>query len=182
MITVKKRRYQEMKNVRLIVSKRELNKVLKDFLIAVDKSCGGDGKEVYLSQDRFFASIQNGANIKAFLYNIEYLLADGNDYQTGLGYICANMGQRASYTKGFAQITRILLHEYGHQMTYDTIIALYGEDAMDNLYQAAGSDNALYVSVPAEFVATQWAINWLADAENRKIAREFERKFWACFA
>jgi hypothetical protein len=113
---------------------------------------------------------------------IEYLLADGNDYQTGLGYICANMGQRASYTKGFAQITRILLHEYGHQMTYDTIIALYGEDAMDNLYREAGSDNALYVSVPAEFVATQWAIKWLADAENRKIAREFERKFWACFA
>ena len=170
------------KDVKLIVSKRELNKVLKDFLIAVDKSVGGDGKEVYLSQDRFFASIQNGAEIKAFLYNIEYLLADGNDYKNGLGYICANMGKRASYAKGFAQITRILLHEYGHQMTYDQIIDLYGEETMDSLYQQAGSNNARYLCVPAEFVATQWAIKWLADADNRKIAREFEHKFWACFA
>ena len=174
------------KNVKLIVSKRELNKVLKEFLIAVDKSTGGTGKEVFLRQGAFFASLQYGFegtdNVRDFLYNIEYLMNDGNDYKNGLGFICANMGHRASYAKGFAQITRILLHEFGHQMTYDKIIALYGEDTMDDLYKVAGSNNARYLCVPAEFVATKWALDWLADPEHRKIAREFERKFWACFA
>ena len=60
--------------------------------------------------------------------------------------------------------------------------ALYGEDEITRLYQEAKGNNEKYLHVPTEWVATQWAINWLADAENRKIAREFERKFWACFA
>lgn len=174
-----------MKNVKLNVSKRTLNKVMKEFLIAIDKSVGGTGKEVFLNQGAFFASIQydfeEAVNVRDFLYNIEFLMNDGSNYNGGLGYICANMGKRAPYTKGFAQITRVLLHEFGHQMTYDKIIALYGKEEIERMYKIASGNNARYIYVPTEFVATKWAIDWLADPEHRKIAREFERKFWACF-
>ena len=120
--------------------------------------------------------------IHEITYNLSQLLESGADYNTGLGVVAANMGKRAPYMKGFSQVVRVLLHEFGHHMTYTTIIALYGEDEITRLYQEAKGSNEKYLHVPTEWVATQWAINWLADAENRKIAREFERKFWACFA
>ena len=173
-----------MKSVKLIVSKRVLNKVMRDFLNAVDASCGATDKTCSLTQGEFFAAMMHKEpGYRDFKYNIEQLMTEGSDYKNGFGFICANMGQRASYTKGFAQITKILLHEMGHQYTYHDIIRLYSEKEMDRLYYEAESvaDNEKYIHVPAEWVATQWAIDWLADAEHRKIAREFEKKFWACF-
>lgn len=173
-----------MKNVQLIVSKRAVSKVMKDFLVAVDKSCGGDGSLVSLHQDSQFAAVMydESPELHEITYNLSQLLESDADYNTGLGVVAANMGKRASYMKGFSQIVRVLLHEFGHHMTYATIIGLYGEDEITRLYQEAKGSNEKYLHVPTEWVATQWAINWLADAENRKIAREFERKFWACFA
>ena len=173
-----------MKNVELIVSKRELNKVMRDFLIEIDKSVGGDGKRVSLRQGEQFAAIMNlvpESTAREFTYSIEQILERGSDYYNGLGVISANMGQRNKAMKGFAQVTRILLHEYGHHMTFHKIMELYGEEEMERLYKKAGCSNSLYLHVPCEWVATKWAIDWLDDSEHRKIARDFERKFWACF-
>lgn len=173
-----------MKNVQLIVSKRAVSKVMKDFLVAVDKSCGGDGSLVSLHQDSQFAAVMydESPELHEITYNLSQLLESGADYNTGLGVVAANMGKRAPYMKGFSQVVRVLLHEFGHHMTYHTIIALYGEDEMTRLYHEAKGSNEKYLHVPTEWVATQWAIKWLADADHRKIAREFEHKFWACFA
>ena len=41
--------------------------------------------------------------------------------------------------------------------------------------------NYAYFTLPDETAATEWAINWLSDAENRKKAKAFEKKFFACF-
>jgi len=106
-----------MKDVKLIVSKRELNKVMKEFLVEIDKSVGGSGKTVSLRQGAYFAAVMHETpnEVREFMYCIEDILERGNDYNNGIGVIAANMGHRAAYAKGFAQVTRILLHEYGHQ-------------------------------------------------------------------
>jgi len=173
-----------MKDVKLIVSKRVLCQVMKDFLNAVDASCGAEKKRCLLVQGDMFCTVITGIPLdmkKFFQYNLEQLLERGNDYSNqGFGYICANMGKRANYTKGFAQITKILLHELGHTYTYNQIIELYGEQEMERLYANAETQED-YIHVPTEWVATQWAINWLADPEHRKIAKAFEKEFWACF-
>lgn len=171
-----------MKNVQLIVSKRTVSKIMKDFLIAVDKSCGNDGSYVYLHQGSQFAAVMYPFDIaKEVTYNFDQLFESGADYKDGLGLIAANMGQRQPYMKGFSQIVRILLHEFGHHMTYATIVGMYGEDEITRLYKNASNDNEKYIHVPTEWAATKWAIDWLEDAEHRQIAREFEKKFWACF-
>jgi len=175
-----------MKNVKLNVSKRRLCQVMRDFLNVVNAVTTGETAPMcYLTQGAQFDSMiyDRPMMTKEFHYNIEQLLEDGSNYtdENGLGIICANMGQRASYMKGFSQITKILLHEMGHHFTYHQIEALYGAEEMKRLYKEAEGNNEKYLHVPAEWVATQWAINWLADEQHRKLAKEFEKEFWACF-
>ena len=175
-----------MKDVELIAPKRVISKIMKDFIIAVDTSCGANEKRCFLSEGSIFCTVIYDNvplnRVKDFRYNLNQLLERGSDYSDqGFGYICANMGKRANYTKGFAQITKILLHEYAHTVTYDQIMELYGEEEIARLYAEAETQEE-YLHVPTEWVATQWAINWLKDPEHRKIARDFEKKFWACFA
>lgn len=116
-----------------------------------------------------------------FSYCIEQLLTSGNDYENGVGYVCANMGRRASYMKGFSQVTKVLLHEFGHQMTLNNVYKTISSEELTDLYIEAKGRQENYVKIPAEWVATQWGIDWLADSEHRKIARTFEKRFWACF-
>ena len=171
-----------MKNVELVVPKRVVSKIMKDFLRAVAKSYGMNPDRVCLSQGSEFCAViyDEPYTILDFRYNLTQLLERGDDYENGLGVVCANMGQREKYAKGFSQITRVLLHEFGHHMTYYEIMKLYGAKEMARLYSEAKTNKA-YVHVPCEWVATKWGLDWLRDAEHRKIAREFERKFWACF-
>ena len=173
-----------MKDVKLIVSKRTVAKVMKDFLNVVNAvACGETTSMCSLTQgDQFCAKVYETPRMgKEFQYNLEQLMAIGSDYSNGIGSICANMGQRASYMKGFSQVTKVLLHEMGHHFTYHQIMKLYGEEEITRLYKEAGGSNEKYVHIPTEWVATQWAINWLADPEHRKIAKAFEKEFWACF-
>jgi O-antigen/teichoic acid export membrane protein len=39
----------------------------------------------------------------------------------------------------------------------------------------------MYFLLPDEMSATDWAVEWLQDAEHRRIAKAFEKKFFACF-
>ena len=36
----------------------------------------------------------------------------------------------------------------------------------------------MYFLLPDEVVATKWAIDWLENAENRKLAKAFEKEFF----
>lgn len=95
-----------------------------------------------------------------------------------------------SYARGFASITLCLLHEMGH---YYTVKKVFEENPDYNrgeeifkiicliemknnpMYEA----NRLYQQLPDELAATTWALDWLADAEHRKLAKAFEKKFFA---
>lgn len=66
--------------------------------------------------------------------------------------------------KDFNNITISLLHEIGHIMTIDES---YGE-------QIKTKDNEKYFTSHDEWIATEWAINFLIN--NTKLLRKFEKK------
>ena len=81
--------------------------------------------------------------------------------------------QRYSVAKGFADVTLTILHECGHWKTQDQIdIWNYGKKV------ARCKNNKDYFLMKEERIATDWAIQWLYEPENRKLAKEFERKYF----
>lgn len=97
-----------------------------------------------------------------------------------------NFYTRCPIARGFADITLTLLHELGHNETFDLLpdsydrlravikIALKHKKNLDKCID-------LYFNLPDEYLATQWAIDWLQDPEHQKIAKRFERKFFAAW-
>lgn len=102
--------------------------------------------------------------------------------------------------RGFADITLILLHELGHHETNDQIVEdgftkaereelmeeiqdyyTYIDEEAKIMYVDKESIENEYFQMPDETAATEWAINWLSNPENRKKAKAFEKKFFACF-
>ena len=80
--------------------------------------------------------------------------------------------RRYNGAKGFANVTLSILHEVGHWMTrYDIDWDEYFAE-QENVY---GQD---YFNLKAERVATDWAIAWLSNPENRKIAKAFEVEYF----
>lgn len=90
---------------------------------------------------------------------------------------------RCPMARGFASITITILHELGHLHSqqhfdgYDRIVAI------NNLCKNFSNEtiNFEYFKLPDEKAATDWAIEWLNNVENRKIAKCFEKKFFECF-
>lgn len=90
--------------------------------------------------------------------------------------------------KGFANVTIALLHELGHLHCQDDII-LSGytreqkQVELDEIAETAQNLEELnmkYFLLQDELTASLWAIEWLKDAEHRKMAKRFEKKFFAC--
>lgn len=109
---------------------------------------------------------------------------------------------RCNMAKGFADVTIVLLHELGHIMTDSEIIFDRNEtennldeiidNAFENIEELNITENKknkiyrlitnyYYQRMPDEWAATEWAIQWLNDKQNRKIAKEFEKKFFSCW-
>lgn len=97
-------------------------------------------------------------------YNLECL--EDEDFK----YVMRDFRSRSPESKGFANITLVLLHECGHIMTWKH----QGLHERPELYD----DQEEYISQPDEVWATNWAIKWLEDEENRKYAKWFEREFF----
>lgn len=93
--------------------------------------------------------------------------------------------KRCPIGKGFADITISILHEMGHTITQKDLPEDYNRFiALKRVYQKGITDterNIRYFSMLDETLATDWAIKWLQNPENRKIAKTFEKKFFACF-
>ena len=90
---------------------------------------------------------------------------------------------RCPMAKGFADVTIALLHELGHFASEQEIEGYNRDEELkfiDTL--PIGMRNLLYFLLPDEVNATNWAIEWLNNADNRKIAKDFEKKFFACFS
>lgn len=85
--------------------------------------------------------------------------------------------------RGFSNITIAILHEMGHIATkghapesYDRVkeIRKIEIECGNNLRKA----NQAYFRLPDEELATAWALRWLENPENRKIAKKFEKEFF----
>lgn len=131
----------------------------------------------------YYTELHGNPNKVVFIYDPKMLMdSTSRDYRDGLGFVMADMVHRANYMKGFAQVTRILLHEVGHLMTYKKVRETHTDEELSNEYLRSHDGNKSYARITEEWEATQWAIEWLADPNHRKIARDFEKKFWTCFA
>jgi hypothetical protein len=119
----------------------------------------------------------DGEDTVHFGYNYECLFSNS---PRGAVVILRDMAQRGKHMKGFSRITKILLHEIGHLATYTKVHNKYSTDELVELHHHC-RNNYNYIRLPDEYAATQWAIDWLKDANNRKTAKQFEKKFWACF-
>lgn len=94
--------------------------------------------------------------------------------------------KRCPMTRGFASITLALLHELGHIYTnedipnWDDFKRQEEIEKIHNQFKTHREINFAYFKLPDETAATDWAIAWLQDAEHRKMAKAFEKKFFAC--
>ena len=109
------------------------------------------------------------------------------NFKDDLGGKCfrADFVNRYPAARGFSDVTLSLLHEVGHTMTKMFVPPMKEEIAKYNKAVEHTEDmkevNKLYFALTDERMATDWAIEWLKVAENRKMAKKFEKKFSKCF-
>lgn len=135
--------------------------------------------------DNFYTIIANDTIANGILigYNFKILME--------ICYACfrQNFFSRANYAKGFSSVTLVLLHELGHQKIKNTMPSDYYPTKRNlNVFRIRQDYNekridelkfhSMYMALPDEFAATQWAIDWLAAKENRQKAKKFEKKFF----
>ena len=81
--------------------------------------------------------------------------------------------ERCPKAKGFANITLTLLHECGHWATRSVLDVVEYDKAVQKAYC-----QTMYMDIPWERLATEWAICWLHCPANRKIAKFFEKQYF----
>lgn len=84
--------------------------------------------------------------------------------------------------KGFANITIILLHEIGHFVSQQEFEGYNRHTEILKLRNKYDEQtiNWEYFKLLDEASATNWAIEWLQNKENRVLAKAFEKKFFSC--
>ena len=121
---------------------------------------------------------------KVFINVPAWKTVNYNDDEPGR-YFRQDFINRCPLAKGFADVTLSVLHEIGHRMTEDLIPADYNREKAEMLCgifaESLEEANRNYFKLPDETLATNWAIKWLSNPENRKKAKAFEKKFFACF-
>ncbi len=90
---------------------------------------------------------------------------------------------RCPMGRGFASVTLAILHELGHMNAEQEFEGYDRKTALIELRKSVPRSvlNFEYFKLPDEKSATDWAIEWLNDPENRKKAKQFEKEFFACF-
>ena len=103
-------------------------------------------------------------------------------------YFTNNFRSRCTMSHGFADVTLCLLHELGHLSSQQKFKGYDRRQEMSKIQTqlwlkeiTLAQANEIYFQFPDENAATMWAIEWLSNAENRKIAKAFEKRFFACF-
>lgn len=161
---------------------------------------GADKKEIFawleagvpVYEKRSVKMVSAGA-FCAFLYDEDETFRIGYDIEDiacnngeGDTDFAINFHNRCPLSKGFANVTLSLLHELGHICTNDDLENwnwLNRAEALDDIDEKCKTrreKNFAYFELPDEKAATDWAIEWLQNPENRKLAKAFEKKFFAC--
>ena len=112
-----------------------------------------------------------------FFYNLNEL------YSRGHKQFAQDFFSRCPTGRGFASVTITILHEIGHLRAQQKFDGYNRVEAIKELEKNFPREtiNFEYFKLPDEKAATDWAIEWLQDAEHRRIAKAFEKKFFACF-
>ena len=112
-----------------------------------------------------------------FFYNLDEL------YSRGHKQFAQDFFARCPMGRGFASITITILHEIGHMNAQQNFEGYNRIEAIKELKNNFPREtiNFEYFKLPDEKAATDWAIEWLSHPENRRKAKEFEKKFFACF-
>ena len=84
-----------------------------------------------------------------------------------------NFVERCPLAQGFSSITLTLLHECGHWATRSILDIVEYDKAVQKAYCMD-----MYMAIPWEHLATEWAICWLYSPVNRQIAKQFERAYF----
>ena len=84
-----------------------------------------------------------------------------------------NFVSRCKMAQGFSSITLTLLHECGHWMTRSVVDPVEYCKLRDR-----ATKMEMYMDIPYERIATEWAICWLNCPANRKLAKIFERHYF----
>lgn len=139
--------------------------------------------ELILKKTKQFCAYDNSEDetIIKIGYNFSYY------YERNPFYI--NFIQRYKPARGFAKITLTLLHELGHIETLSQLPHDYDRAETISEIKRKAKEEGLniwdtnmkyYFPLLDETLATEWAIKWLQNPENRKIAKKFEKEFFAC--
>lgn len=174
-----------------VVKKRDAVNAMREFInnaSSLTYCCGAKKSHIAMKKDTSFAALVYNAQINSDLPNhtIYYNFNELKSEQI--------KNFRACWTavdpilKGFATITITLLHELGHLHTQDDVLALgYTEKERKAEWEKISKTikdiieaNQYYYLMTDERTATMWAIDWLHNAENRRMAKAFEKKFFAC--
>ena len=174
-----------------VVKKRDAVNAMREFVNNASSLtyCGNTKKShITMRKDTDFAAkvydmcINSDLPNHTIYYNFEQLKVKP------LKYFRTSWSAVDPIIKGFATVTLTLLHELGHLHTQDDVL-LSGYSTQDknrdcNEITETATDlkdaNQRYFLLKDEMTATMWAIDWLHNAENRKMAKTFEKKFFAC--
>ena len=174
-----------------VVKKRDAVNAMREFVNNASSLtyCGNTKKShITMRKDTDFAAKVYGMCINSDLpnhtiyYNFEQLKTKP------INYFRTSWSAVDPIIKGFADVTIALLHELGHLHTQDDVL-LSGYSTQDKnrdcdeitkTAQDLKDANQRYFSLKDETIATMWAIDWLHNAENRRMAKAFEKKFFAC--
>ena len=78
---------------------------------------------------------------------------------------------RCPLARGFADVTLSILHEIGHHFNREEYIFCDMEEYNNAVGEA-------HFKLHCEIVATDWAITWLQNPQNRRVAKAFEREYF----
>lgn len=84
-----------------------------------------------------------------------------------------NFVERCPLAQGFSNIILTLLHECGHWETRSVLNIVEYDKMASKAYTME-----MYMAIPWEHLATDWAICWLNCPANRKIAKQFEKLYF----
>lgn len=147
------------------------------FRNAVEEEIPSRVKMTYREKGFAVCTIEKDEPEFHFFYNLDEL------YSKGSKQFAQDFFARCPMGRGFASVTITILHEIGHMNAQQKFEGYNRIEAIRELEKNFPREtiNFEYFKLPDEKAATDWAIEWLSHPENRRKAKEFEKKFFACF-
>lgn len=174
-----------------VVKKREAVNTMREFVnnaSSLTYCCGTKKSHITMKKDTNFSALVYNSEINNDLPN-HTIYYNFDELKTKpISYFRTSWSAVDSILKGFSDVTIVLLHELGHLHTQDDVLASGYTiekrkaewEEISKTIKNTKEANQHYYLMTDEMIATLWAIEWLHNTENRKMAKAFEKKFFAC--